>query len=172
MRVRQLGKFSDRDLLREPRNRIVGLMGLEQDRRLGTEGRLVVRKTGPICGAYFNHARAARRHDLGNTERPPDLYELSAGDHDLSITGQRIEDEDDARSVVVHHQRVFRRGQELQELGNMRVPNAATGTAEVELQVGVAFRDLSDVLDDGGTQRRAAKVGVKRHTRRVDHGFQ
>ena len=69
------------------------------------DGFLVIGWVRSIGAADLFEDRPAFGHDLRNSERTPDLDQLSAGDDDFSAVRKGVEGQEHGRGVVVYHRR-------------------------------------------------------------------
>ena len=137
-------------------------MDLEEERRFGTDRRFVVREMGPVGRPDFGETDAGALHDRGNTERTPDLDELTPGHDHLPPEGEGVEREKDRRRAVVDDVRGLGPGQGQQ----LRFEGAHP---EVELEIGVAVEGAGDGGSRDWGHRRPAEIRVEHDARRVDH---
>ena len=160
------------DLGGEPDDREVRAVDLEQEAGRRPDRRLVVARVGLVRGADLDEHAARQLQDLGEPERPADLDQLAARDHDLLVGRERGEAEHGRGGVVVDDHRVLGAGELAEQRAQVIVARAARAALEVVLEVRVPARDLVDRGARGGRERRAPEVGVQHDAGRVDHAAQ
>ena len=155
--------------LLEPDEPEVRLVHAQQQRGLGPDRGLVVRRARPVRRPDLDQPRSRPGQHVGNAEAVADLDQLAARDDDLVPFRERGHREQHRGRVVVDDQRSLGAGQAAQELGAVILPRTARTGPEVVLQVRVAARRVTDALERGRRQRRAPEVRVHDHPGGVQH---
>ena len=87
MLVGQSGKLPRAHLLVKALDAIVGRMDLEDHRRIGRDGALVVAQMRAVGGPDLNELGTRGLHNIGDTEAAADLDKLAAADDDFLARG-------------------------------------------------------------------------------------
>ena len=86
-------------------------MDLEDHRRIGRDGALVVAQMRAVGGPDLNELGTRGLHDIGDTEAAADLDKLAAADDDLLARGMGRQHQQHRGGVVVDHERVLGTGE-------------------------------------------------------------
>jgi hypothetical protein len=88
------------------------------------DGPLVVSQAGPVGGADLTEADAALLHDLGDAELTADLHQLAPGNDGFAAFRQGVQNQENGGGIVVHHQSLFRSGQDEKKVPDVIVPES------------------------------------------------
>jgi hypothetical protein len=160
----QLGEL---DLSDEAALLEVAAVHLQEQRRVGADGALVVVPVGAVGGPHLDQADAGAGDDLRQAEGPADLDQLAPRDDHLAAPRQGVEGQQQGRRVVVDGQGRLGAAEYGELLGHG--PEAVTPPArvDVELQVAVAGRRRRRGRGGRG-QGRPPQVRVEHDARRID----
>ena len=86
-------------------------MDLEDHRRIGRNGALVVAQMRTVGGPDLNELGTRGLHDIGDTEAAAYLDKLTAADDDLFARGMSRQHQQHRGGVVVDHERVIGTGE-------------------------------------------------------------
>ena len=111
MLVGQGGKLPRAYLLVKALDAIVGRMDLEDHRRIGRDGALVVAQMRAVGGADLDEFGARSRHDIGDAEAAANLDKLTAADDNLFTRSVSRQHQQHRGGIVVDHERVLGTGE-------------------------------------------------------------
>ncbi len=166
--LRNRGKLLEPRLLREADDAEVRLVHAQQERRLGAHSLLVVLCARAVRRTDFDEPGARAHEHVGDAEAVADLDQLAARDDHLAALRECAEREQHRGGVVVHDERRLGAGQPPENRGDVILPRAARAVAQVELEVRVAPRNLDDLRERLGGERRAAEIRVHDHAGRIE----
>ena len=104
-------------------------MHAQQERGLGPDRLLVVRRARAVRRPDLDEPRARAREHVGDAEAVADLDQLAARDDHLASLRERREREQHRGGVVVDDERRLRAGQPPQDRGDVILPRSALPVA-------------------------------------------
>ena len=155
-------------LLVETLDAIVGRMDLEDHRRIGRDGALVVAQMRAVGGPDLDELGTRGLHNIGDTEAAADLDKLAAADDDLLARGMGRQHQQHGGRVIVNDQRVLGTGKRADELSGVLLARPARAGIHAVLERAVAARDLGHGLGGRLRERGSTQVGMDDHACRVD----
>ena len=168
MLVGQSGKLPRTHLLVKTLDAIVGRMDLEDHRRIGRDGALVVRQVRAVGGPDLDELGTRGLHNIGDTETAADLDKLAAADDDLLACGMCRQHQQHRGGIVVDDQRVLGTGERADELRGMLLARPARTGVDAVLERAIPARNLGHGFGSRFRERGATQVGMDDHTRGVD----
>ena len=130
---------------------------------------LVVRPARPVGRPDLDEAATRLGHDLRDAEAATDLDELTARDHDLTITRERTQREQHGGGVVVDDDARLGPDGAGEQRAGVLVAGPASSGVHSQLEVRRAPPDRVDRGPGLGTDGRAAQVRVQQDPGGIDH---
>ena len=161
--VGQSSKLPRAHLLVKALDAIVGRMDLEDHRRIGRDGALVVAQMRAVGGPDLDELGARGLHNIGDTEAAADLDKLAAADNNLFARGMGRQHQQHGGRVIVDDQRVLGTGKRANELRGVLLARPARAGVHAVLERAVAARDLGHGLCRRLRERGATQVGMDDH---------
>ena len=140
----------------------------EEEARAFVEGAFVIADARAIRGAHFAQDGAAFGHDVGDAEAVADFDQLAAGDDDLGIFREGVQDEENGGGVVVDDNRGFRADELRQQAGGVNVALAALASFDIVFEIRIVSGGGGNRSRCGGGERGAAKICMQDYTCGVD----
>ncbi len=168
MLVSKRRKLPRTHLLVETLDTIVGRMDLEDHRRIGRDGALIVAQMRAVGGPDLNELGTRGLHNIGDTETAADLDKLAAADDNLLACGMGRQHQQHRGGVIVDDQRILGTGKRADELRGMLFARPARAGVHAVLERAVAACDLGHGLGGRLRERGATQIGMDDHTRGVD----
>ena len=172
MLVGQSGKLPRTHLLVKTLDAIVGRMDLEDHRRIGRNGLLIICQVRAVGGPDLDELGARGLHNVGDTEAAADLDQLAAADDDLLACGMCRQHQQHGGRVIVNDQRVLGTGKRADELRGVLLARPARTGVDAVLERAIPARNLGHGLGGRFRERGSTQVGMDDHTRGVDGGAQ
>jgi len=169
--MRQGNQVSQWRLVHKANQAKVAAVYAQEQSRLGRDGSFIVLQVGTVGSAHLHQPRAALGHNFGNAKATADFDQLPARNDDFLAFGERSQNQQDCRGVIVDHQCGFRSRQAAKQLLGVDVAGAALSGRQIILQVAVGT-GLMNGLPGCLAERSAPQIGVDDHSGRIDDGMQ